>query len=280
MARVQVQQLARSLGLAPAETLRRLQAAGFAVKTAASRVDDKAARSALDRQGEQAATPRRRGRPRRDPEAARTPERRDAPEPPPGTVVIKKYGNRRLYSTGESRYLTLEELEGLIREGQKVKVIDAQTDEDLTSQVLTQIMLEGGRARRLPVAFLEEMIRLSDDALQSFIGRYLMTGLDMFMSTQREVERRYQQGLAALGMLPFNPWAGAMREWFGGAPADPTGAPAPTAPVPAAPSPVAPAAAPAPAAARAPDDELGRLKARLEQLERQFGDRSAAPAKK
>jgi polyhydroxyalkanoate synthesis repressor PhaR len=266
MARVQVQQLARSLGLSPVELLRRLQGAGFAVKTAASRVDDKAARAALDGRGEGVATPRRRGRPRGAATAVEQTERsRHEPRDlPPGTVVIKKYGNRRLYSTGESRYLTMEELERLIREGQKVRVIDAQNGEDLTSQVLTQIMLEGGRARRFPVAFLEEMIRLSDDALQSFIGRYLMTGLDMFMATQREVERRYQQGLTALSMLPFNPWAGAMRDWLGGPAAD---APAPPA------LPAAPAAAPA-------GDELGHLRARLEQLERQIGERGVPQSKK
>jgi hypothetical protein len=82
----------------------------------------------------------------------------------------------------------------------------------------------------------------------------------MFLATQREVERRYQQGLGALGMIPFNPWAGALRDWFGGAPAETAhGSPAPAAP-PATPAP--------PAVAIAPADELGRLKARLEQLER------------
>ncbi|MFH1808568.1 MAG: translation initiation factor IF-2 N-terminal domain-containing protein [Pseudomonadota bacterium] len=265
MARIQVQQLARALGLTTAEALRQLKEAGFAVKTAASRIDDRAARAALDAGGAAAVGSRRKGRGRAAGGADEARARRDTAEVPPGTVVIKKYGNRRLYSTDESRYLTLEELEGLIRKGQKVRVVDAQNGEDLTGQVLTQIMLEGGRARRFPVAFLEEMIRLSDDALQSFIGRYLMTGLDMFMSTQREVERRYQQGLAALTMLPFNPWAGVMREWMGGGPAD------------AAPAPAGQALAP-PAAPQ--EDELGRLRARLEQLEQHLGDRSPARSKK
>jgi polyhydroxyalkanoate synthesis repressor PhaR len=85
---------------------------------------------------------------------------------PRGRVVIKKYGNRRLYDTGDSRYVTLDELAGRIRSGVDVRVVGAETGEDLTQATLTQIVLETGNAAKfLPVQLLTQMIRLSDDAL-------------------------------------------------------------------------------------------------------------------
>ena len=56
--------------------------------------------------------------------------------------IIKRYSNRKLYDTQESRYVTLEELEGMIRAGKEIRVTDASTGEDLTSVTLAQILLE------------------------------------------------------------------------------------------------------------------------------------------
>ena len=90
------------------------------------------------------------------------------------TVLIKKYGNRRLYDTGDSRYITLEELATRIRSGSEVRVVDAQSNEDLTQATLVQLVLETGSAAKfLPVQLLTQMIRLSDDALAEFFSRYV-----------------------------------------------------------------------------------------------------------
>jgi polyhydroxyalkanoate synthesis repressor PhaR len=90
------------------------------------------------------------------------------------TVLIKKYGNRRLYDTGDSRYVTLDELAAKIRSGSDLRVVDAQTGEDLTQATLTQIVLETGNAAKfLPVQLLTQMIRLSDDSLAEFFSRYV-----------------------------------------------------------------------------------------------------------
>src|SRR6185437_10430720 len=87
-------------------------------------------------------------------------------------VLIKKYGNRRLYDTGESRYITLDELASKIRAGGDVRIVDAQSGEDLTQATLVQVVLEGGNAAKfLPVQLLTQMIRLSDDALAEFFSR-------------------------------------------------------------------------------------------------------------
>ena len=75
--------------------------------------------------------------------------------------VIKRYSNRKLYDTQESRYVTLEEIEEMIRAGREISVVDAASGEDLTSVTLTQIILENERNQRasLPSAFLHQLIK-------------------------------------------------------------------------------------------------------------------------
>lgn len=101
-------------------------------------------------------------------------------------ILVKKYGNRRLYDTRASSYITLDELEAIIRRGDDVRVIDAKTAEDLTQATLAQIILEGGRAGRLlPVPLLFQLIRMGDEALAEFMGRYLSTTLEMYLEAKR-----------------------------------------------------------------------------------------------
>jgi polyhydroxyalkanoate synthesis repressor PhaR len=80
--------------------------------------------------------------------------------------VIKRYSNRKLYDTQESRYVTLEEIEEMIRAGKEVSVVDAASGEDLTSVTLTQIILENERNHRatLPSAFLHQLIKHGETA--------------------------------------------------------------------------------------------------------------------
>ena len=152
------------------------------------------------------------------------------------TVLIKKYGNRRLYDTGDSRYVTLDELAAKIRSGLDLRVVDDQTGEDLTQATLTQIVLETGNAAKfLPVQLLTQMIRLSDDALAEFFSRYVTGALEMYLQAKRGV-----QTLATynpLGQLPLAATDALARMWMG----SPFGAP-PSYPAYAAPPPpVAPA---------------------------------------
>ena len=131
------------------------------------------------------------------------------------TVLIKKYGNRRLYDTGDSRYVTLDELATKIRSGADLRVIDAQTNEDLTQTTLTQIVLETGNAAKfLPVQLLTQMIRLSDDALAEFFSRYVTGALDLYLQAKRGV-----QTLATYNPLTQIPMAASdalTRMWMGG----------------------------------------------------------------
>src|SRR5207244_11640727 len=89
--------------------------------------------------------------------------------------VIKRYSNRKLYDTQESRYVTLEEIEEMIRAGKEISVVDAASGEDLTAVNLTQIILENERNHRggLTNRLLQQIIKLSE-AYQEFLLRSLM----------------------------------------------------------------------------------------------------------
>ncbi|HET9491754.1 MAG TPA: polyhydroxyalkanoate synthesis regulator DNA-binding domain-containing protein [Methylomirabilota bacterium] len=104
--------------------------------------------------------------------------------------VIKRYSNRKLYDTQESRYVTLEEIEEMIRAGKEVSVVDAASGEDLTSVTLTQIILENERTRRsaLPPAFLHQLIKYGE-TWHDFVQRSMRASLEGIVSNQREMER-------------------------------------------------------------------------------------------
>lgn len=100
-------------------------------------------------------------------------------------MIVKKYPNRRLYDTSRSVYINLEELAGLVRAGHEVQVVDAKTGEDLTRDVLLQVVLEVLKgAELLPIGMLRRMIRASgDDPASRMLRAQLSTGLEL-MSRQ------------------------------------------------------------------------------------------------
>jgi polyhydroxyalkanoate synthesis repressor PhaR len=99
-------------------------------------------------------------------------------------TTIKKYSNRRLYDTGDSRYITLDELTERVRKGVDVRVVDAKTGEDLTQATLLQIVLETNAARLLPVPLLARLIRMENDALGDFFSRYVSFALEMYLTAK------------------------------------------------------------------------------------------------
>jgi polyhydroxyalkanoate synthesis repressor PhaR len=101
-------------------------------------------------------------------------------------MLVKKYGNRRLYDTEQSRYVRLDELAERIRGGADVRVVDAKTDADLTAPTLAQIIFEDRNAARLlPVPLLVQLIRLRDDALGEFLGRYVSWAMELYLQTRQ-----------------------------------------------------------------------------------------------
>jgi polyhydroxyalkanoate synthesis repressor PhaR len=205
-------------------------------------------------------------------------------------ILIKKYGNRRLYDTGDSRYVTLDELAAKIRSGADLRVVDAQTGEDLTQATLTQIVLETGHAARfLPVQLLTQMIRLSDDALAEFFSRYVTGALEVYLQAKRGV-----QSLAAYNPLTQIPVAASdalARMWmaspFGGYQTPTYGQGYPPSAF-AGPPPAYPQAEPEPARPAAPEngeaparnDEVAAMRRELDELKQAIRDGFGGKRKK
>jgi polyhydroxyalkanoate synthesis repressor PhaR len=118
-------------------------------------------------------------------------------------IVIKKYANRRLYNTGTSTYVTLEDLAGMVKNGEDFVVYDAKTGEDITRSVLTQIIFEQENKagqNLLPITFLRQLIRFYGDSMQMLVPRYLEVSIE---SLTREQEKFRQQLSQAFGAGPF-----------------------------------------------------------------------------
>jgi polyhydroxyalkanoate synthesis repressor PhaR len=114
--------------------------------------------------------------------------------------VIKRYSNRKLYDTQESRYVTLEEIEEMIRAGREISVVDASTGDDLTSVTLTQIILENERTHRgnLPAAFLLQLIK-HGEAWHDFVQKSMRASLEGVASSQRDLERVFRDWATRAG---------------------------------------------------------------------------------
>lgn len=172
-------------------------------------------------------------------------------------ILIKKYENRRLYDATNSRYVNLDDVARMLQSGDEVRVVDVATGDDITRLILTQIIVEGAKARDsgFPLDVLRDMVIASGRASQESAIRYTRAMLDLYKST-------YQ------AMSPaFNPFAFMQGA---GAPAGPE-----------APPPPAPQAEPG-----AEPDEVNSLKQRVAELEKLVGSmaaggkRSASPASK
>ena len=119
------------------------------------------------------------------------------------SVIIKKYGNRRLYDTSASRYINLDEIAALVRNGNDVKVVDAKTGEDFTRVTLTQIIVEEAKDQPtgLPLELLRQLILASDKVRQDFMSWYLKSAFDGYQNVQKAL----QSGLAQVGSVALSP---------------------------------------------------------------------------
>jgi len=175
-----------------------------------------------------------------------------------GTVIIKKYANRRLYNTESSSYITLDHLALMTREGRDFKVIDAKTEEDITHNILTQIIMEEENRGQtmLPVNFLRQLISLYGDSMQAMVPQYLEASMEAFRRNQAQF-RSAMEGAFAGG--PFAALAKRNMEMFEAAANAFKGTAEPG------------AAAPAPKPAEGDDvsalkDQLAQLQAKIDKL--------------
>jgi polyhydroxyalkanoate synthesis repressor PhaR len=118
-------------------------------------------------------------------------------------VTIKKYANRRLYNTGTSTYVTLEDLAAMVKAGNDFVVYDAKSGEDITRSVLAQIIFEQENKEGqnlLPINFLRQLIRFYGDSMQMLVPRYLEVSIE---SLTREQQKFRDQMAQAFGGSPF-----------------------------------------------------------------------------
>ena len=112
-----------------------------------------------------------------------------------GKVVIKKYANRRLYDTCNSRYINLEDIAALVRNGKEVQVVDAGTGDDITRVTLTQIIVEDAKDQPagLPLELLRQLIVTTDHVGQEFIMWYLKSAFDSYQKVHSSLQDRFSQ---------------------------------------------------------------------------------------
>jgi polyhydroxyalkanoate synthesis repressor PhaR len=140
-------------------------------------------------------------------------------------TIIKKYANRRLYHTGTSTYVTLDDLARMVKEGEDFLVQDAKSGEDITRVVLGQIIFdqENKGQHLLPIAFLRQLIRFYGDSMQNLVPSYLETSLAAFTRDQdkmREQMTKAMQGNGAFDIMEetakrnMEMFQEAMRVWL------------------------------------------------------------------
>lgn len=190
------------------------------------------------------------------------------------TIVIKKYANRRLYNTATSAYVTLEDLARMVREGSDFVVYDAKTNDDLTRQILTQIIFEEesrGEAL-LPVQFLRQLIGFYGGQMEGVLPSYLEMSLDNFARQQEQLRGQFSKAFGAApgaGLMDeavkrnMAMFTEAMKIWPG------FGA------VGSGPRPAAPQAAPEPA----PADPLAEMRRQMDEMRSQIDKLSKTPRK-
>ncbi|HEX3036630.1 MAG TPA: polyhydroxyalkanoate synthesis regulator DNA-binding domain-containing protein [Thermodesulfobacteriota bacterium] len=140
-------------------------------------------------------------------------------------IIIKKYSNRRLYDTTHKRYVTLDEIAELIKQGNEIKVIDSQTDEDITRVILIQVILESEKhnADILPISFLHMLIKYGNKMARDFFENYFLIMFQPYLSFQENMKknlRRWQEsswfppGLGSQSPYgkPGSPWETLAKE--------------------------------------------------------------------
>jgi polyhydroxyalkanoate synthesis repressor PhaR len=126
-------------------------------------------------------------------------------------VTVKKYANRRLYNTGASAYVTLDDLAEMVKTGEDFVVYDAKSGEDITRSVLAQIIFEQeGKTGQnlLPIRFLRQLIRFYGDSMQMFVPSYLEFSIERLTKDSQKFREQFESAMSA------NPLANPTRQMF------------------------------------------------------------------
>ncbi len=192
---------------------------------------------------------------------------------PPGAsakkLEIRKYPNRRYYDATHSRHLTLDEIRSLIQQGYDLVVTDAKTGDDITAQLLTQLILELDTAKldSFPVPLLLRLIRMNDQLTKDFIEKYFNQALKSFLDYQRQLEEQVRRAQGLPATFPsVSAWTEAMFKPIASAFVSPGTDPSP------------PPAPPAPPAEQGGSGDLRELIHELQQQVRALKRHPRAPA--
>ncbi len=136
-----------------------------------------------------------------------------------GQLVIKRYGNRRLYNTETKTYVNYSDLANIVRNGSDIQVIDSTTKEDVTKAVLIQMILEEEKNKKtiLPTEFLFQLLRSREESMQDFFKNHLSASFNAYMKTKEEFDNRFRTMLEMATAAPqmwekLIPGAEVMRE--------------------------------------------------------------------
>ena len=143
----------------------------------------------------------------------------------PAPRIIRKYPNRRLYDTTESRYVTLADIRRLVVDGVDFVVLDRKSQQDITRSILLQVIAEqeGGGESLMSRDFLSQVIRSYGSGLHHFVGRYLDESLQLFVREQREVRDRFKsvvgidpvETVTGVAQRNYQRWRALQEEVFG-----------------------------------------------------------------
>ncbi len=124
------------------------------------------------------------------------PRRKKENTDPGAEKLIKRYGNRKLYDTQQSRYVTLDEISQMVRRGEEILVIDNRTQEDLTAVTLTQIMLEEQKNKNniLPLSLCKNLIQEGGDCLSDWLHRGKESLNTMRIETEEHLAKLIEKG--------------------------------------------------------------------------------------
>lgn len=146
-------------------------------------------------------------------------------------VVLKKYGNRRIYDPSRSGYVTLADVRDMLQAGEDIQVVDAKTGEDLTKTVLVQLILEGEATQEaLPLDFLKQVVRVANSPAREFFSRSLASFVQPFWELQKatgrtlmEAQRDFQQNWQAQMAQQMQQLQQMQQQWAMAATASPLG---------------------------------------------------------
>lgn len=119
-------------------------------------------------------------------------------------LIIKRYGNRRLYNTETRSYINYQELAKIVRDGSDVQVIDSTSKEDVTKAVLIQVILEEEKNKKtiLPTEFLFQLLRTREDSVQDFFKNHLSASFNAYLKTKEEFDNRFRTMLEMASAAP------------------------------------------------------------------------------